>query len=320
MNVGVYNQKLLVSFSDVVTYFEQFIKNHRARAETTQGTLSRYVLEQKLTRLSEVLTQLDEQSWHNEDCFKSLTTALSEFVTIEKCPEDIKDLFYRKAKSRVTSGPRMIISLRRKVPSLFDSHITPKINDVVSIDKTHVSKETWLFDIVTVKKDGLSRFNRILEWIPSLKKQKKTLKQKKQFSARYTFRPYPLATELWLQDAASIIVPPDLKSFLQGAIRYTYSAEWRTSIVLSAISVESVLADLYEEKFRKPAPDTPLGDLFRQVKVKIDFPQEIVNAIEMTNKSRIAAVHRTRFPVSDREAINALFGAINFALWYSSEF
>jgi len=102
---------------------------------------------------------------------------------------------------------------------------------------------------------------------------------------------------------------------MHACIRCILSEEWRTSIVLSAISIESVLADLYEENYKVPAPDTPLGDLFTRIQTKISFPSEIIRAVEMTNNARIAAVHRSHFPVSDREAINALFGATNFILW-----
>lgn len=323
MNVGVHNHKSIIDFSGVSDYFKESLKKQKESypKRERRTRLPKRILESRLSRFSEAITQLDEQSWGDEDCFKNLTATLSEFARIEECPEDFENLFYFKVEIRDSSGrPRKTRVRRRKVPPLFGSRIIPEVNDVISVDKKHVSKEKWLFDIVTIKKDGLSKFNRLLEWIPPIKKQKKSLKQKKRFSARYTFRPYPLATELWLRDAASIVIHSDLKSFLQGAIRYIFSAEWRTPIVLSAITVESVLADLYEEKFQENAPDTPLGDLFRQVKAKIDFPQEIVNAIDMTNKSRIAAVHRSRFPVSDREAVNALYGATNFTLWYSSEF
>lgn len=141
-------------------------------------------------------------------------------------------------------------------------------------------------------------------------------KEKQHFSLRYVYRPYAFAVQLWLESETSATVPQDLKSFLNGAIRYIFSAEWRTSIVLSAIGIESVLADLYEENFKEPAPDTPLGDLFTRVKTKISFPSEIVKAVDMTNSARIAAVHRSHFPVSDREAINALFGATNFIMWH----
>jgi hypothetical protein len=115
-------------------------------------------------------------------------------------------------------------------------------------------------------------------------------------------------------------VPKDLRDFLKGSIRYHSEEEWRTAIVLSAIAVESVLADLYEEHFKEYAPNVPLGDLYYKVKDKIKFPTHIGGAIEMVNEARISAVHRSRFPVSDREAINALYGATTFIMWYSSDF
>lgn len=124
-----------------------------------------------------------------------------------------------------------------------------------------------------------------------------------------------MAVRFWLEDEASISIPSDLKSFLIGAIDYLSSQEYRTSIVLSAITVESILADLYEEKYKSLAPDIPLGDLLGHVKNKISFPPDILSAIETTNRARIAAVHRSRLPVSEREAINALFGATAFAQW-----
>ena len=115
-------------------------------------------------------------------------------------------------------------------------------------------------------------------------------------------------------------VPKDLNNFLSGAVRYFSSEEWRTSIVLSAISAESILADLYEEEYKENAPSIPLGDLYYKVKERITFSAEIARAIEIVNESRIAAVHRSRFPVSDREATNALYGATTFTMWYSSNY
>jgi hypothetical protein len=77
-------------------------------------------------------------------------------------------------------------------------------------------------------------------------------------------------------------------------------------------------ADIYEEEFKEPAPDVPLGALFQKVTSKVTFPDEIITSINMTNESRIAAVHRSRFAVSNREATNALYGTMNFILWHSS--
>ena len=87
---------------------------------------------------------------------------------------------------------------------------------------------------------------------------------------------------------------------------------------MSAITVESGLADLFEEIHKKPAPDDPLGKLYGKVKNEAGFPDRIETAIEMVNEARISAVHRSRFPVSDREATNALYGATTFTMWHNS--
>ena len=321
MKTGVYNHICIVDFSGVSNYLKELMERYKeSQAKTAKRGVPRRFLESRLSRFSEELEQLDGEFWGEKDVFKHLSGTFRSFAVVDGFPEEIGKLFYHEREHSLQSGrivkrkfPRM-----GSVPNIFDSHIQKEAKDAVSIEKTHISKRKWLFDVVTIKENGLSVFKKCLGCIPPIKEQMEILKERKHFSARYTFRPYPLATELWLEDEASVIVPPDLKSFLKGAIRYVFSSEWRTSIVLSAITVESVLADLYEEKFKKPAPDAPLGDLFRQVREKIDFPPEIVNAIEMANEARIAAVHRSRFPVSDREAINALYGAANFTLWYSS--
>ena len=115
-------------------------------------------------------------------------------------------------------------------------------------------------------------------------------------------------------------ITEDLRDFLKGSMRYHSDEEWRTSIVLSAIAVESVLADLYEEEHKTYAPNVPLGNLYDKVKGKVKFPPEVMKAIEMVNEARISAVHRSRFPVSDREATNALYGSTTFIMWYSSNY
>lgn len=313
MKIGVHNYKTLVDFSGVSDYLKGLVEEYEKKAKDKKK-FTKMRIEDRASRLSEALTQLDE------DFFGNLTKTLRLFAALDECPEDLRKLFYRERDMKLSSGRVVKRRLRRyRMPPLFDFHIIPKVNDVMAIEKQKVNENKILFDVVSIKKSGLSAFKKCIESIPPLNEKMKILKEKQQFSQRYVFRPYPLAVELLLQSDASITIPSDLKSFLLGSIRYIFSAEWRTSIVLSAITVESMLADLYEEKHKEPAPDTPLGDLFRHVKGRVNFPSEIVKAIEMTNEARIAAVHRSRFPVSDREAINALFGATNFSLWYSSQ-
>lgn len=323
MKIGVYNHKSIVDFSGVSDYLKRLIDQYKESYEKAKGKRREYskqIFEDRLSRLGEALEQLKEENSRYAPFFETLIRTFGEFAMLDEFPEDLRNLFYRERELRLRSGRMRRVRMRMGPPVIFHSRIIPRIKDVLSIEKEHIDEGKWLFDVVTIKKDGLSVFKKHFQCIPVIKKGMKVLKERKQFSTRYAFRPYPLVARLWLQDSASIAVPSDLKSFLQGAIRYIFSGEWRTSIVLSAITVESVLADLYEEKNKEPAPDIPLGDLFHQVKQKIDFPPEIVKAIETANKARIAAVHRSRFPVSDRESINALYGATNFILWYSSQF
>lgn len=316
MEVGVYNCKLIIDFSGVSDYLKELMEEYKEHGHR-KGVLGKFMFQQTLSGLTDTLKELDSQRWSEETIFKTILKAFQRFAHLDNFPKGLKSLFLRKVA--IVGGIATEMPLKASA-AIFDSRILPEVKDVFSVDKKHISGGKWVFDIITIKEVGFSTFKRCLECVPIIKKQMETLKEKKQFSTRYAFRPYALATKLWLEDEASILVQPDLKSFLQGAIRYIFRSEWRTSIVLSAIAVESMLADLYEEKFKKLAPDTPLGDLFRQVKEKIDFPVDAANAVEVTNKARIAAVHRSRFPVSDREAINALYGAANFALWYSSQF
>jgi len=223
----------------------------------------------------------------------------------------IRAFFQKKYKRKV---------LKDENTQFFDSRLVPEVNDVFSIDKENIKDSKWFFNVVTIKQDSASAFKDFLEVIPPLEDKIEILKERKQCSTRYVFRPYALAVKLWLRSGMTIGVPVDLQSFLTGASTYILSGEWRTSIVLSAICVESMLADLYEEKYQTFAPDTPLGDLYRLVKEKMEFPQDVSKAIITTNEARISAVHRSRLPVSEKEAMNALWGATCFTLWYIAHY
>lgn len=318
MKVGVYNHISIIDFSGISDYLDGLLGKYKeTQVEAKQRRLPKRILEERLARLEEARKKLTEKKVHVHETgfFEIFIETMGVFCKYsDECSEEMKDIFTSVHKVGKSS-----IRLPTKT-KLFDSHIIPSVNDVIVIEKRHAGERKWLFDASTIKKDGLLDFEKKLEYIPPIKENLEVKKDKQHFSTRYVFRPYPWAVRLWLQDAASITIPDDLKSFLSGAIRYIFSSEWRTSIVLSAIAIESILADLYEEEYKEPAPDTPLGDLFKRVSDKMSFPSEIVKAVNMTNNARIAAVHRSRFPVSDREASNALFGATNFILWCHSQF
>jgi len=203
---------------------------------------------------------------------------------------------------------------------VFKSRIMKDINDAIVIESGQVKMRQLSFDITSITEKGAKRFINFLKCVPYIGETVNEVRSRKTFSSRYTFRPYPLAVQLWIESEKAITVPEDLRDFLKGSMRYHSEEEWRTSIVLSAIAVESVLADLYEEEHKTYAPNVPLGDLYYKVKDKVKFPPEVMKAIEMVNEARISAVHRSRFPVSDREATNALYGSTTFIMWYSANY
>jgi hypothetical protein len=263
-----------------------------------------------------------------DDLLDALSIALDNYMQYDECPKDIIKFLTGKDESPediIELGELRVAYMNPFTGEMFSSQVGSQIlqhmNDVIFIEvEKSEDSEDLSFQITTITEKGTSGFHRFMKSIPHLGKTVKVIRKRKTHSSRYTFRPYPLAVNLWLDDENSLPVPEDLRDFLNASIKYHSDEEWRTSIVLSAIAVESVLADLYEEEFKEYAPNVPLGELYHQVKTKINFPSDIAGAIEMVNKARISAVHRSRFPVSDREAINALIGSTTFIMWYSSNY
>ena len=321
MEIGVYCSKWIVDFSSLLDYLEELIEKHRKSQDKKipgkgrRTTFLQARLEDRLASLKENLTELKDQSWYTEGVFDVLMRSLREFAQLDEAPKAMRDLFYEERESRFFAG--RMRRVRRRIPNIFESRIIREANDVLVIEKKHISGKKWYFETISVMEDGTTSFKNRVQCILPPKQEIEPLRERQQFSQRYVLRPYPWAVELWLRNDISLVVPPDLKSFLLGAIRYISSSEWRTSIVLSAITVENILADLYEEKYKDPAPDMPLGNLYKEVGKKIGFPPEIQKAIELVNQTRIAAVHRSRLVISNKEAIDALFGATNLTLWYS---
>ena len=292
MEVGVHIHKSIIDFSGVNDYLKQLLREEGPNIEPESSEA-----------LGESLRVLLEGS--HIDYFETLTSTLTTFAYYCKQPLDLKRLFVREIQ--VDDDTTF---MDENPTPIFDSRIVPEIKDVIFVEKNEVNNNRWFFEVSSIGESGISVFKKDLGEIPPLAKSMKVIKEGGQFSSRYVFRPYVLALKLWLTDEVSVSIASDLKSFLSGATNYIFSNEWRTSIVLSAIAVESILADLYEENYKSPAPDVPLGELFGQVKKMVKFPDNVLSAIDTTNQARIAAVHRSRLPVSQRDAINALFGAV----------
>lgn len=192
-----------------------------------------------------------------------------------------------------------------------------EINDAINISKKGRDKKV-LLNITCVGKRGIERFDEFVKSIPEIGNQADFSDVQKRHLQRFVYQPYPSALFLWINVLGYYQIPDHIRNFLNGAISYFRGKEWRTSIVLSAIAVEIVLAELFEENFHQEAPDVSLGKLIELLKEKFSFSPDIEKAISLTNEKRITAVHRSQTEPSEREAVDSLFGATRLTLWYSS--
>lgn len=312
---GVYHVHFTLDFSGLEQLIRETAKKSRDKTEAKE-----------LSKIANDIT--DSYFSLSDELSASFSRVMSVLARTKDCPKEIIEYLVGRGETQDTSNRirvlrrrRLLYKLRRRPLELFRDRIFDDISDVISIEMEETQTENLMsFEVTSLKEVGLSRFCNFLKNIPYIGSTFKEMRSRKTHSSRYVFRPYPLAVRLWLESSSAVTVSKDLRDFLIGSVRYHSEEEWRTAIVLSAIAVESVLADLYEEHFKEYAPNVPLGNLYEKVKDKIEFPAHISHAIEIVNEARIAAVHRSRFPVSDREATNALYGATTFLMWYSTEF
>lgn len=194
-----------------------------------------------------------------------------------------------------------------------------EITDAINISKVGRDKKVFL-NVTSVGKRGIECFDKFMKSIPELGEEVDFSKIQERHLQRFVYRPYPPAVLLWINVIGFHKVPEPVRDFLNVAVSYFRHGEWRTSVVLSAIAVEIILAELYEENFQSEAPDVSLGKLIELLKEKVAFDREIESAVSLTNEKRIIAVHRSQIEPSEREAIDSLFGATKLTLWYSSHF
>lgn len=326
IQTGVYHSRITADFSEL----GRLIRDIAKRGSNFPGLGSE--------SLTEIAEAIEEEDLDLDGIKENFNKAILCLYSAEECPTEIeryvcgqempKKFFIGEfipsegMSKKAKAGFRRIFGSSMEFkppPKVFESRILDDVNDVLAIEVEETDKKNVLsFEITTIKEKDLTRFHDFLKCVPFIGDTVRKIHERKTHSSRYCFLPYPFAVQLWLGHEKT--APKDLKDFLRGSIRYYSEQEWRTSIVLSAIVVESILADLYEEQHKEYAPSVPLGELYHRVKDKAGFSSDIKSAIKMVNNARISAVHRSRFPVSNREAINALHGATTFIMWYSSNF
>jgi len=204
-----------------------------------------------------------------------------------------------------------------------DAFLNPNIALLKTMDALKVSpvadSETLRINIFSVKKNGVKIFEKFIRSIPIIGEKAGIVDRGKRHSSRHCYEPYPAAVILWSCNIVYKSIPDDVLNFFDGAVRYFEKEEWRISIILSAIAVESLLAEIYEEYFHEIAPPDPLGALRDKIEKKQKLPPETRNDVDVVNQSRIAAVHRSSMQVGEKEARNAMIGAVRFTNWAFSE-
>jgi HEPN domain-containing protein len=188
------------------------------------------------------------------------------------------------------------------------------MENAISLDFTTIRNNLRL-NLYSLKEHGIHAHEQFLKSISIIGKKIKISKPTRKFSSRYCYRTYPSAVIVWLCEVADNPIPSDILQYFIGAVRYYEQKEWRVSIVLSAIAVETILAELYEEIKHEPAPPDTLGSLLSQVSKLIELPTEARADAEEVNGNRILSVHRSSMNLGDREARSSLVGATRFTHW-----
>ena len=207
-------------------------------------------------------------------------------------------------------------------PSLYPM-VEPRLVFINSLDilsgYAFELRDNLVLDMVSLKENALDEYERLLASLPGVENRIKRLTRGKKHGSNHVYRAYALSAHLWLASEESGLVPESVLTFLGPCLSYYDTGQWRTSVVLSAISVEYILSEMFEETFKSTAPDIPLGQLYEKVKVKKGFPEDIDAWIRRTNEIRTKAVHRSAWFASERDALDALIGAVELTIWHYLE-
>jgi hypothetical protein len=199
----------------------------------------------------------------------------------------------------------------------------PENLEAFSIEIEPGAYPNLVIDIMSLTSAALQEFRQFIVSIPVIGKGALFTKEQKKHAEKYVSVLYPSVAALWIDNLASLAISGDLVDLFTGALEYFYRREWRTSILLSAISLEKQVAELYEETFKKPCPPFSLGAVSKKISDLKPLPKNIDRVLRMTNSLRIAAVHRSYMPLGVKEATDALSGSLRFLLWFlenSSDF
>lgn len=320
---GVEYARISVPTRDLGRLFIRMVGERPSKTDPINRTLERarrgLSLKTFLTGLKSSLLEREQFTDENLALLKPILD-WSQFVRDNGAPPE-------KYANRTTTISSNVIRARIAVRGIPENIAGPSIPlDEVS-DALHVTEgyqeDLTLLEATALQEKTVESFVSFTKSIPDVGKDVKIIRKGHQFSSRLSSDLVPVATRAWARSVPTIErVPQFILTYIGGAHTYLDTSEWRTSIVLSAIALESLLAEMFETEFREVAPDQPLGNLYGQIRDKFGsanrkaFPADIEDAIKGCNDSRVAAVHRGGRQLSDKEAYNALHGVARIAIWY----
>jgi len=261
-----------------------------------------------------------EEKSGNQWISDRLSTAIASIIRKEVKPE-IYDYFKISSedleKARPSEGYPGFRRVQRLITGFFDPKLFPKYLEVLYMNyRMSKVEKNMVIELISLNEIGFKIFNDFISCLPVLNDSFEKISERESHIERYIFKLYDMVVKLWIDLENKFLLNDNIKDFLTASINYYANEEWRTSVILSSIAVESIFAELYEEEYMINAPDIPLGGLITKVEEKISFPSDLMEKIQGLNKARIASVHRSENPVSSKDAIISMMGITSLIIWY----
>jgi len=192
------------------------------------------------------------------------------------------------------------------------------IRDAMSINVDDKAAPDFVAEIASLTPKALSAFASFITAVPCFKSKIIYKEEGRQHSQRSVYNLYPAVAGLWVDTLAHRSISRDIIDSLSEALNYMDKREWRMVIILSALSTEGILSDIYEDVVREEAPQAPIGLLIQEINVKRKFPPDAQRNLNALKELRDSAVHhRGMVSLTRREALVSLISAMRFALWWS---
>jgi hypothetical protein len=253
---------------------------------------------------------------------KTLDTLLNFLVKFDdKCPKEVKDwseygntvvfpLYYSENEPELNKDDYNFFFGQQ---CYFED-----ITDALSIQIDDKAGPDFVAEIGSLTPKVLAKFRDFVSSIPCFKGKIIFKNEGQQHTQGSVYNLYPAVLGLWVDTFAHRNVKRDTIEYLSQALTYIDKKEWRMVIILSALSAEGLLADIYEDLFREESPEEPLGALIDDINKKRKLPPDVYKNLNTLNNVRNGALHHKGLTTLTRkEALLSLSSATKFSLWWS---